>query len=107
MTKPRLNADQRCALALLASDERGQTELMLALGFRREMLAGLVLAGLVTETMRAGGATMKVERYLITDAGRDALAESRRRYRRRASGSGAQEDPPTEAVKERAARTRC
>jgi hypothetical protein len=77
MTKPRLNADQRCALALLASDEHGETEaLMLALGFRREMLAGLVLAGLVTETMRAGGATMKVERYRITDAGRDALVES-------------------------------
>ena len=75
--KPRLDADQCCALALLASDEHGETEaLMLALGFRREMLAGLVLAGLVTETMRAGGATMKVERYRITDAGRDALAEN-------------------------------
>jgi hypothetical protein len=77
MTKPRLNADQRCALALLASDEHGATgALMLALGFRREMLAGLVLAGLATETVRAGGATMKVERYRITDAGREALVDS-------------------------------
>jgi hypothetical protein len=41
------------------------------------MLAGLVLAGLatvVTETMRAGAAAMKVERYKITDDGRAALA---------------------------------
>jgi hypothetical protein len=28
----------------------------------------------VTETMRAGGATIKVERYRITDDGRAALA---------------------------------
>jgi len=37
------------------------------------MLAGLVLAGLakvVTETMRAGGPSLKVERYRITDDGR-------------------------------------
>ncbi len=49
---------------------------MLAHGFRREMLTGLVLAGLatvVTETMKAGAATIKVERYRITDDGRDAL----------------------------------
>ena len=77
MTKPRLNADQRCALALLASDEHGETEaLMLALGFRREMLAGLVLAGLatvVTETLRVDGGTFKIERMRITDAGRLAI----------------------------------
>jgi hypothetical protein len=30
----------------------------------------------VTETMKAGAATVKVERYMITDGGRDALAES-------------------------------
>jgi hypothetical protein len=50
---------------------------MLAHGFHREMLAGLVQAGLatvVTETMRAGAAPIKVERYRITDNGRDALA---------------------------------
>jgi hypothetical protein len=73
-----LTADQRRALVLLAGDERGATEaLMLTHGFKREMLARLVLAGLatvVTETMRAGAATIKVERYRITDDGRDALA---------------------------------
>jgi hypothetical protein len=41
-----LTSDQRRALALLASDQHGATEaLMLAHGFHREMLAGLVLAG--------------------------------------------------------------
>jgi len=50
---------------------------MLAHCFKRETLAGLVQAGLatvVTETMRAGAATIKVERYRVTDDGRDALA---------------------------------
>jgi hypothetical protein len=64
-------------LELLASDPRGVTEaLMLAHGFRRKMLAELVLAGLatvVTETMRGGGAMIKVERYRITEAGRRAI----------------------------------
>jgi len=54
--------------------------LMLAHGFRREVLAGLVLAELatiVTRVVRAGGATtMKIDRYLITDDGREALGES-------------------------------
>jgi hypothetical protein len=73
-----LSADQRRALRLLASHyRRGVTEaIMLANGFRRDMLAGLVLAGLVTvvtEMMRASRATMKVERYRITDDGRKAL----------------------------------
>ena len=73
-----MTAEQRRALVLLASDQRGATEaLMLADGFKRETLAGLVQAGLatvVTETMRAGAATIKVERYRVTDDGRDALA---------------------------------
>jgi hypothetical protein len=73
-----LTRDQRRALALLASDERGVTEdLMLAHGFRGKMLAGLVLAGLATvttDTMRAGATPIKVECYRITDAGRAALA---------------------------------
>jgi hypothetical protein len=73
-----LTAEQRRALALLASDERGAAEaLMTAHGFRREMLAELVLAGfvtVVTEKMKAGAATIKVERYRITDDGRAALA---------------------------------
>jgi len=73
-----MTAEQRRARVLLASDQHGATEaLMLAHGFKRETLAGLVQAGLatvVTETMRAGAATIKVERYRVTDDGRDALA---------------------------------
>jgi DNA-binding PadR family transcriptional regulator len=45
-------------------------------GFSRQILARLVRAGLatvVTETMRAGARTAKVERYRITDDGRKAL----------------------------------
>ena len=79
MTVPRLTADQRRALRVLADAGRnGVTEaLMLAHGFRREMLAGLVLAALatvVTRTMKAGGPTIKVDHYVITEDGRDALA---------------------------------
>ena len=73
-----MTAEQRRALTLLSSDQHGATEaLMLAHGFHREMLAELVQAGLatvVTETMRAGATPIKVERYRITDDGRDALA---------------------------------
>ena len=75
----RLTAEQRRVLGILAGARRGATEaLMLANGFTAEMLAGLVLAGLatvVTETVRAGGPTVKVERYCITDDGRQALVE--------------------------------
>ena len=49
---------------------------MLGHGFSRDMLAMLVLAGLakvVSETVRAGGSTIKVERVSITDAGRRAI----------------------------------
>ena len=55
------------------------SRIMMAHGFRREMLAGLVLAELatvVTRMMRTGGATtMKIDHYLITDDGREALGE--------------------------------
>jgi hypothetical protein len=50
--------------------------LVLGHGFSRDMLAMLVLAGLatvVTETLRASGATVKIERMRITDAGKRAL----------------------------------
>ena len=73
----RLSANQRRALRSLVGAPHGVTEaLMLAHGFRREMLAGLVQAGLVvvtTETIRAGAATIRVERYRITESGREAL----------------------------------
>jgi hypothetical protein len=68
-----MTRDERRALRLLAGDAHGVSEaLMLAHGFRREMLAGLVLAGLatvVTETTRGGAATLKVDRYHITEDG--------------------------------------
>jgi hypothetical protein len=82
MAVTRLTADQRRALRILAdAGQNGATEaVMLAHGFRREMLAGLVLAELatiVTRMTRAGGATtMKIDHYLITDDGREALGES-------------------------------
>jgi uncharacterized protein YpbB len=76
-----LAAEPRRALVLLATTQRvqdGATEaLMLMNGFQSDMLAGLVFAGfatVVTETMRAGAATVEVERYRITDEGRAALA---------------------------------
>jgi len=63
---------------MLASAPRGISEesLVVAHGFAAELLAELVLAGLatvVTETVRAGGPTIKVERMQITDVGRKAL----------------------------------
>jgi hypothetical protein len=82
MTGPRLTAEQRRALRVLAdAGQNGATEaIMMACGFRREMLAGLVLAELatvVTRMIRAAGATtMKIDHYLITDDGRAALGES-------------------------------
>jgi hypothetical protein len=74
----RLSQDRRRALQLLASTPRGTTKdlLMLAHGFSRDTVAGLVHAGLltvVTEMLRVGGPTVKVERVKITDDGRSAL----------------------------------
>jgi hypothetical protein len=75
--QPRVSAEQRRALKLLAKIPGGATEAtMFAHGFWREMLAGLVLAGLATVTtafIRASGPAMKVDRYRITAAGRRAI----------------------------------
>ena len=75
--KRRLGSEQRRALGILAGAPNGATEArMLATGFRPELLAWLVLAGLATvetETVRMGGPTIKVERFSITEAGRRAL----------------------------------
>ncbi len=49
---------------------------MLAHGFTRRLLAGLVSDGFATargKTVKAGDPTIKVERYLITDAGRRVI----------------------------------
>jgi len=79
-TPPRTRSlQQRQALTLLDSLRDGAAEEFLLLcGFKREMLAQLFLAGLVTvvtETLETGGATIEVERYHITDKGREAIEE--------------------------------
>jgi hypothetical protein len=75
---PRLSPQARRALALLDGFQHGVAEEFLELsGFNSEMLAELVLAGLVTvvtETVQVGAPTIKVERYRITDDGRKAIA---------------------------------
>ena len=62
---------------MLADVPRGIAEtLMLANGFTRGLIDVLVLAGLatvVTDTVRIGGETIKVDLVIITDAGRNAL----------------------------------
>ena len=79
MTGPRLNAEQRRALDLIAGSPRGCTKArLLADGFTANMLADLVGEGLATaqrDTLRVGGRTIRVERYRITDAGRKAIEE--------------------------------
>ena len=78
--KPHLNAEQRQALEILATGPRGCTKgRLLADGFAVDMLADLVREGLATAqrgTSRVGGRQIRIERYRITDVGRDALAES-------------------------------
>jgi hypothetical protein len=72
-----MTPDQRRALRRLAGVPRGIAEsLMLAHGFSRELISGLVLFGLarvVTDTVRIGGETIAVELVMITDAGRRVL----------------------------------
>jgi hypothetical protein len=74
---PHLSAEQRQALELLAGGPRGYTKgRLLADGFTVDMLADLVREGLATtqrRTQRVGGRQIRVERYLITDAGRTAI----------------------------------
>ena len=73
----RERSDRRRALHLLAGAPEGVTEaLMLAHGFRVELLVDLSIAGLATakpEHMRAGRRTMEVVRMKITEAGWRAL----------------------------------
>jgi hypothetical protein len=72
--------DRRRALELLAGSGDGYTEaLMLAHGFTVELMVDLCIADLAiarVERMVAGGRTVEVVRLTITDAGRQALAES-------------------------------
>ena len=79
MTWPRLTAEQRLALAMLAGAGRnGATQVLLsAHGFDASMIAGLVSQGLATitaENVRADGKLVAVVQVRITEARRDALA---------------------------------
>ena len=78
LNRPKINADQRRALELLAvaglQDYTGAT--LLAHGVHIGVLADLVRAGLVTayrEPMNAGQRQIDVARVRITNAGRRAL----------------------------------
>jgi len=76
-----VSAEQRRVLQLLAGSPDGCTEaIVLAYGFKMEMLAGLILDGLATpdtELANAGRRQVKVVRLRITEAGRRALAPGR------------------------------
>jgi hypothetical protein len=71
----------RRALELLEASIDGCTEgIMLAYGFKTELLVELVNAGLATasiERIVAGGRRVEVTRVRITGAGRRALAKLR------------------------------
>jgi hypothetical protein len=75
-----ISAEQRRALRLLAGSPLGCTEaILLAHGFKTELLALLVRDGLATTqpgTMRAGRRQIKVLWVMITDAGQRALADT-------------------------------
>ena len=82
MTQSPLSAEQRGALAMLATAGRnGATQsLLTAHGFGVALIAGLVNQGLATltrEQVKAGGKLVGVAKVRITDAGQAALgAES-------------------------------
>jgi hypothetical protein len=77
MTVTRLSAEQRRALAQLASRDGINEELLLrAHGFSRGVLASLVRRGLAAEeleVMKAGGKTIEVVQVRITAPGRRAI----------------------------------
>jgi hypothetical protein len=77
-TYPRLNAEHRRALRLLADAPHGCTvSIMLAHGFTNAMLDRLVRDGLATlqpGTARTGTRRITVVWVTITDTGRGALA---------------------------------
>ena len=75
---PRRSAERRRALELLdASPDGCPAAILLAHGFKTELLAGLVnerLATAAPERVKAGARAVEVIRIKITDAGRRALA---------------------------------
>src|SRR5262249_10313718 len=78
---PTPNLQRRRALELLEASIDGCTEaIMLAYGFKTELVVQLVNAGLATATiehMAVGGRQVKVIRMRITAAGRRALSKLR------------------------------
>jgi hypothetical protein len=74
----RLSPKARRALELLEVDQRGMSESLLrTYGFTSRMLASLVSTGFATaqrQTVKAGGKTMDIVRFRITEAGQAALA---------------------------------
>ena len=78
---PTTKQQRRRALELLEASIDGCTEaIMLAYGFKTELLVQLVNAGLATtsiDRMVAGGRRIEVTRLRITGAGRRALAKLR------------------------------
>jgi hypothetical protein len=72
-----MTPDEQLALQRLGDVPRGIAKtLMRARGFKDELLARLVLAGLitvVTDTARIGEQTIEVELLIITDEGRKAI----------------------------------
>ena len=95
--KPHLSAEQRRALAMLATSGRNGTtqSLLTAHGFGVATIAGLVnqrLATLTREKVKAGGKLIEVARVRITDAGRRAACGaigSRMKGRRRFNSASA------------------
>jgi hypothetical protein len=75
--KPPLSPERRSALGILGDAPRGLTEAMLmAYGFRTDLIADLVRDGLATmrsESVQAGGRRIDVRRVRITNAGRRAI----------------------------------
>jgi hypothetical protein len=73
---PKLSADHRRALELLAGSDGCTEALMMAHGFTGNLLAALILDGLTSadgERMMAGGKVVEVRRSRITDARRVAV----------------------------------
>jgi hypothetical protein len=75
---PHLDAGQRRFIAMLAdAGPRGITETaLLANGFTAQLLAELERDGLITasiDKVRAGGKTIEVKRFRITDIGTKAI----------------------------------
>jgi hypothetical protein len=77
--KPRVSAEQRRALRLLASSRHGvNAALVHGHGFKRRVLAGLVprkLTAAEREVAMAGGNPIEVVRIRITAAGRRAVGK--------------------------------